>query len=397
MDTATAATLADLRKQLEQARSYIDGQDVRSDFRNVTEMRKALEAATARAESLSASIVAACSGSGCLNAHELRVALDAAQSEISGFKYMMQRGQDWMNSAHDLWQTMLRKRDEALEELKKALADNATLNTAKDQLIDERDSLRQQLEQARSYIDGQDVRSDYKNVTEMRAALDAARAREEAYLADVVRLTAELQGERDDLAATHNLLRQAQSLCGDWQMAVMLAVPHGTVWDAGNPKAMVQTIVTREEAYRADVVRLTAEAQYKDGTIELLRSEVVRLNELCEKERSLNVVGEKYQKSTVVLLDRSREALASERSRAEVLAAEVRAWNAAEHLCKDEPHAEFRTLAEARARTRETQALDAGKFTPQITINVMNGGTVDFSGIPKSVEVTDAGKFEVKP
>ena len=262
--------------------------------------------------------------------------------------------------------------------------------------------LRKQLEQARSYIDGQDVRSDYKNVTEMRAALDAARALEEAYRADVVRLTAELQGERDDLAATHNLLRQAQSLCGDWQMAVMLAVPHGTVWDAGNPKAMVQTIVTREEAYRADVVRLTAEAQYKDGTIELLRSEVVRLNELCEKERSLNVVGEKYQKSTVVLLDRSREALASERSRAEVLAAEVRAWREFEDVSIDTSwHNAWcdscDRIETVKSHTDRTQALDEGKFTPQITINVMNGGTVDFSGIPKSVEVTDAGKFEVKP
>jgi len=40
---------------------------------------------------------------------------------------------------------------------------------------------------------------------------------------------------------------------------------------------------------------------------------------------------------------------------------EVRAWRDAEHLRRDEPHAEFMRLAEARARTRETQALTRAK------------------------------------
>lgn len=57
-----------------------------------------------------------------------------------------------------------------------------------------------------------------------------------------------------------------------------------------------------------------------------------------------------------------RVALDRERERCGVLEAEVKAWHAAEHLRKDEPHNEFMRLAEARARTRETHALDAAKF-----------------------------------
>jgi len=57
-----------------------------------------------------------------------------------------------------------------------------------------------------------------------------------------------------------------------------------------------------------------------------------------------------------------RVALDTARERAGVLEAEVKAWHAAEHLRKDEPHNEFMRLAEARARTRETNAIDAAKF-----------------------------------
>lgn len=57
-----------------------------------------------------------------------------------------------------------------------------------------------------------------------------------------------------------------------------------------------------------------------------------------------------------------RQALDRERDRCGVLEAEVKAWHAAEHLRKDEPHNEFMRLAEARFRTRETRALDAAKF-----------------------------------
>lgn len=57
-----------------------------------------------------------------------------------------------------------------------------------------------------------------------------------------------------------------------------------------------------------------------------------------------------------------RAALNTARERAGVLEAEVRAWHAAEHLRKDEPHNEFMRLAEARARTRDTHAIDAAKF-----------------------------------
>jgi uncharacterized coiled-coil DUF342 family protein len=71
-----------------------------------------------------------------------------------------------------------------------SLYDNACVQVA---------DLRQQLDSARSYIDGQDVRSDFRNVTEMRAALDAARA-------DVVRLTEEsttLSHEWDTMYEIH--------------------------------------------------------------------------------------------------------------------------------------------------------------------------------------------------
>ena len=53
------------------------------------------------------------------------------------------------------------------------------------------ESLRQQLDAARAYIDGQDFRSDFRTAGEMRQALNASQAREAAYRADVVRLTTE--------------------------------------------------------------------------------------------------------------------------------------------------------------------------------------------------------------
>jgi len=95
-----------------------------------------------------------------------------------------------------------------------------------------------------------------------------------------------------------------------------------------------------------------------------------------------------------------------ERSRADVLAAEVKAWRA----CKGgEPTNErfFYSaswtagdgvyLTAMRAATDSTHAIDPAKFAPPITINVMSGGSVDFSGLPKAFEVTDPAKFEGKP
>jgi len=198
MDTATAATIESLKQQLDAARQELSDRDNEDD----------------RSDSLVNSIIAACAGSGCLNAHELRVALDAAR------------------------------------------ADCATLYTAKAKLIDELDS----------------TRADVWNLTEtvesLRNSIAASQAREAAYRADVVRLTAELQGERDDLAAMHTILRQSQSLCGDWHMAVMLAVPHGTVWDAGNPKAMVQTIIDREATAHVNTLKELNRERERCGVLE---------------------------------------------------------------------------------------------------------------------------------
>jgi len=288
MDTATAATIESLKQQLDAARQELSDRDNEDD----------------RSDSLVNSIIAACAGSGCLNAHELRVALDAAR------------------------------------------ADCATLYTAKAKLIDELDS----------------TRADVWNLTEtvesLRNSIAASQAREAAYRADVVRLTAELQGERDDLAAMHTILRQSQSLCGDWHMAVMLAVPHGTVWDAGNPKAMVQTIIDREAAARADVVRFTADADELRRGYAFVASENARL---------LNDVGVIGNRAAMDSEDAERK-LARERSRADVLAAEVRAYRVWQRTkCDDNAsslehwHA-CKALDEATWNTDRTHALDPAKF-----------------------------------
>ena len=50
------------------------------------------------------------------------------------------------------------------------------------------------------------------------------------------------------------------------------------------------------------------------------------------------------------LLDGAERAERAEKER-DTLRDEVRAWRRAEHLRRDEPHNEFRTLAEARAAT----------------------------------------------
>jgi len=99
--------------------------------------------------------------------------------------------------------------------------------------------LRQQLDAARKEADFLRGFANNPNVETLRDALTASQAREAAYRTDVVLWKRE---------------HTEQGLfLGQWQMAVMLAVPHGTVWDAGNPKAMVQTLVDRERS-RADVL-----------------------------------------------------------------------------------------------------------------------------------------------
>jgi chromosome segregation ATPase len=93
------------------------------------------------------------------------------------------------------------------------------------------DSLRSEICDARRYIDGQDLRSDYRTAGEMRAALDAARdenkrwhddcigyvntltetRRElDAARADVVRLTAEVEAVTDLAEQRRNRAKQAE-------------------------------------------------------------------------------------------------------------------------------------------------------------------------------------------
>lgn len=227
----------------------------------------------------------------------LRQQLDAARAEIAGFKYMMQRGQDWMNSAHDSWQTMLRKRDGVLEELKKALADNATLNTAKDQLIDERNACLKELDAARKDNDFLRAFANNPDVQKLRDDLETARAESD-------RIRAALQREYDHSKNLETSLAASKS---------------------------------REEAYRADVVRLTTE-----------REEWRKINE---------------NQSILVMLTEAE--LTRERSRADVLAAEVRdarAWHDTDARSTGQMMELSSNWDKSRAETDRTHALDPAKF-----------------------------------
>lgn len=95
--------------------------------------------------------------------------------------------------------------DRLKAELQGEREDLAACYKAKATLIDERNACLRELDFARaenvrlsneaafmrSFINNEDVRSDFQTVTQMRQALEASKAREEAFLADVVRLTAE--------------------------------------------------------------------------------------------------------------------------------------------------------------------------------------------------------------
>lgn len=70
---------------------------------------------------------------------------------------------------------------------------------------------------------------------------------------------------------------------------------------------------------------------------------------------------ERHMQVAAELLEAAQKRAAQAETDRDTLAAEVRAWQDAEHLRRDEPHAEFMRLAEARARTRETQALTRAK------------------------------------
>lgn len=105
-----------------------------------------------------------------------------------------------------------------------------------------------------------------------------------------------------------------------------------------------------------------ADLDFANKTIASLRAEVERLKAELQGEREDVAACYKAKAALIDERDELRQALDTARSRAGVLEAEVKAWHAAEHLRKDEPHNEFRRLAEARARTRDTHALDAAKF-----------------------------------
>lgn len=92
-DVTTAATIASLRSEVDRLTN--ERADEREEYVTVCREIDAMTAlhdreritrkeAESRAESLSSSIMAACTGSGCLNAHELRQTLDTARAWIGG-------------------------------------------------------------------------------------------------------------------------------------------------------------------------------------------------------------------------------------------------------------------------------------------------------------------------
>jgi len=115
-----------------------------------------------------------------------------------------------------------------------------------------------------------------------------------------------------------------------------------------------------EDTYAACIGRLAAKRDERNAYAERLLAENVRLSNDAAFMRSF--INNEDVRSDFQTVTQMRQALDTERERCGVLAAEVLAWHAAEHLRKDEPHNEFMRLAEARARTRETHALDAAKF-----------------------------------
>lgn len=111
---------------------------------------------------------------------------------------------------------------------------------------------------------------------------------------------------------------------------------------------------------RCDVQALQAMYDERREYAERLLAENVRLSNEAAFMRSF--INNEDVRSDFQTVTAMRQALDRERERCGVLEREVLAWHAAEHLRKDEPHAEFMRLAEARARTRETHALDPAKF-----------------------------------
>ncbi len=192
--------------------------------------------------------------------------------------------------------------------------------------------------------------------------------------ADVVRLTAELQGERDDLdEISHSygdalveeamLTRRIEEL-KDYNQRLLAENVRLT-----NEAAFMRSFINNEDV-RSDFQTVTQMRQALGCERERVREWNVLVAQGCTPGGSefhdcpQNVayyIKERLADKDRIMKSQQKE-LNKERERCGVLEAEVKAWHAAEHLRKDEPHNEFMRLAEARARTRETHALDAAKF-----------------------------------
>lgn len=236
-----------------------------------------------------------------LEEHVRQLTADAA-----AFSSILKRGQEWMNSAHDSWQRMCNQREEAREALTKALADNATLNTAKDRLIDERNACLRELDAARHALDDRNAYAERLLAENVRLSNEAAFMRGFINNEDV-------RSDFQTVTAMRQALDRERERVLEWNVLVAQGCTPGGSEFHDCPQNVAYYIKER----------------------------------LADKDR---------------IMKSQQKELNKERERCGVLEAEVKAWHAAEHLRKDEPHNEFMRLAEARFRTRETHALDAAKF-----------------------------------
>ena len=116
----------------------------------------------------------------------------------------------------------------------------------------------------------------------------------------------------------------------------------------------------------SDVPTATKIAALEDHVLRLLSENVRLTNEATDLRERLDSTRQSIitacTGSGCLNAHELRVSLDRERDRCGVLEREVKAWHAAEHLRKDEWHAEFGELVEARWNTARTHALDAAKF-----------------------------------
>lgn len=234
---------------------------------------------------------------------------------------------------------------DALVEETKLTTRIAALDDYNQRLLAENVRLSNEAAFMRSFINNEDVRSDFKNATAMRNALDRERERVREWNVLVA------QGCTPGGSEFHDCPQNVA-----YYITERLA-------DKDRIMKSQQKELNRERE-RCGVLQ-TALAKINDIRNSIIGFQTVNWSEhiypLVAALKAAGIDGMAYPealKNTGTLVEQAKLAI----ERCGVLEAEVKAWHAAEHLRKDEPHNEFMRLAEARARTRETHALDAAKF-----------------------------------